>query len=318
MTKQGIVIGYDRSAGAEAGLQWALEEGARTHAPVTLVCAFVWRTVTGSITMAPTLWPDDSVREAAQNVIAAALARAGKTHPQVAVSGEVVCGDAAAVLVEKSRRTRLVVLSEWCQGGLADLLVGSISSAVSAHAHCPVVVVRADRLPAGGPIVVGYDGSDRAELAVEFAIAQAAGQGASLRLVQAWKSPARWESPGVDPQERIAVQQADLNEVTSRWQDQYPQLQASAQVVVGPAGKGIDRGQPGCTAGRGRLAWTRKLPRVAAGLGEPAIVVSRALPCRRGPQSSRCCARAPACGALGSGFGCPLWMRMSAEGLHWP
>lgn len=239
MTKQGIVIGYDRSAGAEAGLQWALEEGARTHAPVTLVCAFVWRTVTGSITMAPTLWPDDSVREAAQNVIAAALARASKTHPQVAVSGEVVCGDAAAVLVEKSRRARLVVLSEWCQGGLADLLVGSISSAVSAHAHCPVVVVRADRLPAGGPIVVGYDGSDRAELAVEFAIAQAAGQGASLRLVQAWKSPARWESPGVDPQERIAVQQADLNEVTSRWQDRYPQLQASAQVVVRPAGKAL-------------------------------------------------------------------------------
>jgi hypothetical protein len=42
MTTYPVIVGYDVSAGARAALRWALDEGARTGAPVTAMFVFEW------------------------------------------------------------------------------------------------------------------------------------------------------------------------------------------------------------------------------------------------------------------------------------
>jgi len=230
-----IVVGYDGSDGADAALRWALDDGARTGTPVVLVYAFEWRTVAGPIGLAPAVWPDDSAREDARKVIAAALAWVRESRPGVEVSGTVVDGTAAGVLVERSRRASLVVLGGRGRSAFADLLVGSASVAVSAHAHCPVVVVRGREPAAGGPVVVGFDGSDCARLAVEFGLAQAAVRGTDLHLVHAWAPPVpRWQPPGFDLREQLRVEQAELEEVLVGWRGRYPLVPTSVHIVTAP------------------------------------------------------------------------------------
>jgi hypothetical protein len=55
-------------------------------------------------------------------------------------------------------------------------IVGSVALATAAHAHCPVVAVRADKpeLIGSAPIAVGVNESAEAQLAAGFAFEEAA------------------------------------------------------------------------------------------------------------------------------------------------
>ena len=63
----------------------------------------------------------------------------GETVPEVTVS--VATGDAAEELLQASRDADLLVVGSRGSGGFARLLLGSVSSQVTHHAECPVVVI---------------------------------------------------------------------------------------------------------------------------------------------------------------------------------
>ena len=105
------------------------------------------------------------------------------------VSGVLHGGSAAGALREESRRASLVVIGSRTHGGLTGLLLGSVAVPLSAHADCPVVVVRGGdvREPApDAPVVVGVDGAGCSIPAVGFAMAEAARQRCPLVAVMAW------------------------------------------------------------------------------------------------------------------------------------
>ncbi|WP_433532629.1 universal stress protein [Micromonospora sp. CA-263727] len=104
--------------------------------------------------------------------------------PGLTVQVRQVAGGPGATLVEESRRAELVVVGSRGLGGFAGLLLGSVGTQVAAHGHCPVLVVRPpDRpIPSEGPVLVGVDGSESAELALGYGAEEAARRGAVLVL----------------------------------------------------------------------------------------------------------------------------------------
>ncbi len=66
----------------------------------------------------------------------------GETTP-ANVEARLVQGHPRRMLLEESRTADLLVLGRRGHGGFGGLLLGSVSSALVAHAHCPVLVVHA-------------------------------------------------------------------------------------------------------------------------------------------------------------------------------
>ncbi len=136
-----IVVGFDGSAFAEAGLEWAARQAELTGATVEAVTAWEWPTSYG--------WPlpvseDYDPASDARRTVEKGIATAQRLHPGVAIESVVVEGNAAAVLIEQSRDADLLVVGTRGHGRLTGMLIGSVSEHCVTHAHCPVLVVRED------------------------------------------------------------------------------------------------------------------------------------------------------------------------------
>lgn len=143
----------------------------------------------------------------------------------------IVNAGAAMTLVDRSAEASLILLGSRGNSAVAGLF-GSVSVAVTARAHCPVIVVRGSTAD-GAPVVVGVDGSETAELAVAFAFEQAAVRGVSLHLIRAVPPAAAGWSARPDIIEAVtAGERRSLTDEISVWQDKYPQVQALCDVVV--------------------------------------------------------------------------------------
>ncbi|MFD1545061.1 universal stress protein [Nonomuraea guangzhouensis] len=176
-----IVVGVDGSPQSLSAVDWAAREAAARQYRLRIVHAFLWPLMGVSLeppVMGP---PDAGLQQEAEQLLRTATDRARQIAPALDISTDLpVCAPAAA-LIDASRDAALVVVGHRGLGGFTGLLVGSVGVQTAAHAACPVVVVRDS--PSGGPdetgpatgqVVVGVDGSDLSNLAVDFAFAYAA------------------------------------------------------------------------------------------------------------------------------------------------
>ncbi|MEU6023123.1 universal stress protein [Micromonospora sp. NPDC047134] len=243
MSDEQIVVGYDGSPDAAVALEWALGQAHRDGRPIRLAYVFEWLTVAGWIGpgMTPGMWPDEQARQEVEELVRKAAAEAAAAHPDLTISGEVLDGPPALVLEECSTGAGLVVLGSRGHGGFTGLLAGSTAVSVTAHAHCPVVVVRQETAGAGreGHVAVGVDGSEQSLLALGFAVEQAALRQVPLHVVRAWQ-PGReqWHLRGEQAREAaLAAHRADLDEPLARWQAAFPNVEVTVEAVAAaPAG----------------------------------------------------------------------------------
>ncbi|MGV9765000.1 universal stress protein [Micromonospora tulbaghiae] len=238
MSGEEILVGYDGSADAAVALNWALDEAGRSGRPVRLAYVFEWLTVTGWIGpgVAPGVWPDEAARQQVEELVRKAAADAAAERPGLTVHGEVFDGPPALVLQERSAEAGMLVLGSRGHGGFGGLLAGSTAVSVTAHAHCPVVVVRDGQAATSGPVVVGSDGSESALRALGFAVERAAQRDVPLRVLRAWEPPGeRWVPPDFDPEQVAASERAAAETELAPWRESFPDVPVEIEAVPGSA-----------------------------------------------------------------------------------
>jgi nucleotide-binding universal stress UspA family protein len=135
----GIVVGVDGSPPSQNALDWALNESALRKTALTVVAvtpaaASIWG-ITGQLD--PSEETQEKVQHAAQEIVDKAVAR----HGGQSVTVRTVSGVPADELIKASKGADLLVVGARGVGGFRRLMMGSVSSQVSHHAHCPVVIV---------------------------------------------------------------------------------------------------------------------------------------------------------------------------------
>lgn len=141
-----IVVGHDGSQGAQQALEMALELAGQLKAPVVLARA--WSILTAPH---PESWADGYVppfEEFSQSVKKAMAADAQpiiEKYPNVQVSYAPVHAAPLRSLIDVSREALMLVVGTRGRGGLAGMLLGSVSEQCVRHASCAVLVVRDEK-----------------------------------------------------------------------------------------------------------------------------------------------------------------------------
>jgi nucleotide-binding universal stress UspA family protein len=140
---------------------------------------------------------------------------AARCAPTVDVTGRIVPGPPAAVLVDESRQADLLVVGDFGHNAIDGSVIGSVAIHVAQHGSCPVLVIRGTRRTAG-PVVVGVDGSAVSQQAVAFAAEEAAVRGVDLVALHAWNG--NHATGGEQAEKRV------LAEALAGIGEQYPDL----------------------------------------------------------------------------------------------
>jgi nucleotide-binding universal stress UspA family protein len=160
--------------------------------------------------------------------------------PGVPVVTDLHAGVPADALVTESEDAELMVLGSRGLGGFTSLLVGSVAVALSAHAHCPVVVMhsatRDGAPPEDGPILVGVDGSELSDAALTFAFEEAAARDVPLVAVHTWldiNAAGAWAVlPGTIDWNWVQKEEEKLlAERLVAWREKFPQVQVRPVVI---------------------------------------------------------------------------------------
>jgi nucleotide-binding universal stress UspA family protein len=145
----GIIVGVDGSDHSRLALTWAMREAAQHRAPLTVMTVrpAPARPATRIFWAEPDL-PEDSrdlelTRKAVRQYVDKVANEIGATVPEITVS--VSEGDPSEELVKASHDADMLVVGSRGGGGFARLLMGSVSSQVSHHAACPVVIIPGSR-----------------------------------------------------------------------------------------------------------------------------------------------------------------------------
>ena len=145
----GIVVGVDGSDHSRGALGWAMREANLRQVPLEVVTVhptparpateIYW----GIRTLPENSFDPDLARSAVQQFVDQVASDIGGTLPDVTIT--VVTGDVAEELVNASNDADMLVVGSRGSGGFARLLMGSVSSQVSHHAACPVVIIPGTR-----------------------------------------------------------------------------------------------------------------------------------------------------------------------------
>jgi nucleotide-binding universal stress UspA family protein len=204
-----ILVGMDGSESAADALRWAVEEAARHGATVSALLAWGYLEQYhehGGPTFDPTYGEED-VRAALRAFVRAAVG----DDPAAPVEEDIVCDLPARALLDRAKDADLVVVGARGLGGFRGLLVGSVSQHVLHHSPVPVAVIRAAARPDhDGPqrVVVGVDGSDTSQRALEWAVAEAASRAAELEVVHSYTVPYLGGYPYAEPLDPAPFQEA--------------------------------------------------------------------------------------------------------------
>jgi nucleotide-binding universal stress UspA family protein len=142
-----VVVGIDTSPHSEPALDFGFAYAEAHAVPLVVlhvytIGALVYPVMPYPIPPYPVVEEMERFRAEALRTAEHSLGRWTEKYPGVDVRTEVSEGPAARELVNSSRSARLLVVGTRGHGGLAGMLLGSVSHAVLRHAFCPLAIAR--------------------------------------------------------------------------------------------------------------------------------------------------------------------------------
>lgn len=176
-----VVVGVDGPSRSRTALGWAAMEAADRHVELVILHAmgvpYVSEPFHGPVRAS-------SIPEAtgeSDGLLTTYAHLADLIRPGLAVRTETSETKPSEALIAASQRAMLVVVGSPRPGELRSPLREAVSLSVCAYATCPVVVVPSEvSLERGGHLVVGVDGSPESDIALRFALEEAALRGSRL------------------------------------------------------------------------------------------------------------------------------------------
>lgn len=238
-----VVVGVDGSPQAHAAVQWAVREAMMRHAPLTVVhVAESLPAVASTLDWSVGQIPEEvlEIKEnAARSIIAEAVTVAHDSagrgdRPEI--SGELRFGKPVPTLADLSKQAQMVVVG--CRGQTGwqhRRLLGSVSTGLIHHAHCPVAVIHDETRPGlqaqRSPVLLGIDGSSASERATEIAFDEASWRGVDLVALHVLIDAD--DTSGFFGMEWSALQSTTRNMLAERladWQKRYPEVNVNLEV----------------------------------------------------------------------------------------
>lgn len=227
--KYGVLICVDGSAASDAAVAWGTREAIMHRLPVTLMYAVPPVVVgwpVGQLYADMPDWQLDDARQVvdqARKTLTAGLS--GAEEPEVHT--RTVYSSVVPALVEASKDAWMVVAGSEGLGTMGRLLLGSVTTGLVHHAHCPVAVVHQgpDATPdPGAPVLLGIDGSPASEAATALAFGEASRRRVDLLALHVWSDVGVFPVLGMDWHDRENEGQEILAERLAGWQERYPDV----------------------------------------------------------------------------------------------
>lgn len=231
-----IVVGVDGSAPSDAAVRWAANESVLRVLPLRLVHVVTAPAIAHPLEPVPVAmedWQNERgraiVRDAAD--LARQVAEDAGGHADF-VGAEIYYSTTIPTLIDLSKDAGLLVVGSRGHGAFRRGLLGSVSTALIHHSHCPVAIIHEAATPApDAPVIVGIDGSPASVLATEIAFAAAAQRDVDLVAVHAWSDVSMFDVPGVDWTALGQGEEQVLAERLAGFRENYPDVTVNRVVV---------------------------------------------------------------------------------------
>jgi nucleotide-binding universal stress UspA family protein len=233
----GIVVGVDDSPAAKAAVEWGAQDAELRRIPLTLVHAISPDlTSWWSTPLPPGLahWQKDHGRRLLDDAVKIVEKTCQQGGPTT-IRTEVLSSAAVPTMIDLSQDAQLVVTGSDGSDSWSNRLLGSVTSGLLRHAHCPVAITHGGEplAPRQGqaPVLVGIDGSSESDLATAIAFEEASRRNVGVIAMHAWSDVDVSDWPDVDWPAAQSMSEQILAKRLADWREQYPDVNVRRIVV---------------------------------------------------------------------------------------
>jgi len=227
--KFGILVCVDGSAASDAAVVWGVGEAIMRRLPITLMHVIPPVIVgwpVGPLYADMPEWQKDNAQHAIDHARKTLRASVGESEPPETRT-EIVYSSVVPALIDASKDAWMIVAGSQGLGALGRLLLGSVTTGLAHHAHCPVAVIHSNESAApdsNAPVLLGIDGSPASEGATALAFDEASPRGVGLQALHVWSDVGVFPVLGMDWRDRESEGQEILAERLAGWQERYPDV----------------------------------------------------------------------------------------------
>jgi nucleotide-binding universal stress UspA family protein len=233
----GILVGVDGSSECDVAVRWAAQEAQMRDMPITLV-----HVITPALTETQDKRVQARIDRYRRYIAGRMLDDASRVVQEScgdaripAINCEQFCAHPVPALAAMSKDAHMVVVGSRGLGVIDRHVLGSVSSGLVHHAHCPVAVVHQDNsLPprnANGHVLLGIDGSAASELATAIAFDEASRRGVGLLALHACSDVGVLSILGTERRQHEVEGREVLAERLAGWQERYPDVCVTPRIV---------------------------------------------------------------------------------------